>query len=264
MLKKSFKIFKEKVLIVLGLQILYLALTLLLGGFGYRFIFTRMQTLGNYGPGLNNLLTQLETQNLQEIDFNAANTQVQDVNSLITMLKLGIVFLPIFLFLIYFILEGMSWDLVSRDKINWKKIFDYKYILIFSAISIVYFFVLYLLSAIFSSNYQLNVNIFALPILSFLILYFLVISYSLLHKSRKFFVTFKKTFEIGVKKIYILLPIMFVFFVIFLILIGIYNIINGLISSLVLLYIVYFLEAIVVLIYFVYFKVFFTAFVNKY
>ena len=263
-LKKSFEVFREKIFVLLGLQIIYAVLASLLVFFGYRAIYDRMQLLGSYGPGLSDLLTQLENQDLQNVDISVANLQVGNVGFIVNLVRFLMIGLPILFFLLYFLFEGIGWDLVSRKKVNLKEIFDYKYLFNFTVVSLIFFAVIYGINAFLFSSLVLGNYIIIMPIIFLILFYFLFINYGLLHKYRQIFVTLKESFITGFKKIYVLLPLMLLFVVVFALLLLLVRAVNSLAIPLTLFYVIYILEALAVLIYFVYFKLFWTLFLDKY
>ncbi|MCX6711944.1 MAG: hypothetical protein NT139_02825 [Candidatus Woesearchaeota archaeon] len=209
---KTFKEYKKKFLLFL------LADGLFFGLLFYFLIFVKNK-LKNYLLVLQSYGSELGTiENLQQKDIVASmklDTILRTMESITSNALFFIyILIPIVLFLLWWIFQGINFKLVYENKV--KKILDLKYFFRFGFISILFFIVF---TFIFLGFFNIIYSFFqgeSMSLLSYKFLFYLISSlllgyyffvvYSLTNKY-KIKDLVKKSFKIALKKFYILFPL---------------------------------------------------------
>ncbi len=192
-------------------------------------LYSYLSLIQSYTPQITELKSALEN---NSVDYSRLDNLISNMNLLNTKSLFLIYFLvPLVLFIIFVIFEGISFKAPGIK--NLKELIDLKYFLKFSVLTLPLFFIIYfalrkfleILNLFILVSFGVQVTnfwqqIFLFLISLFLISYLFVIAYYLVGRN-SIVETFKKTFIIGVKKAYILVPAylpMFLLLLLFLIL----------------------------------------------
>jgi len=212
---KIIKKFKENVFWLFLIELLCLSLTSVIGFFGYKEIQSRLDLINTYGPRLGELANKLQSQNLAISDVMEISNQLTSIETSTEVLRLMIIIVPLAVFLVYSFFQSISWYAISKDKFDIKKLIERKYFFGFFSISFPYFLALYLIWIFLFKILSLNAFLLASILTTLILLYFLFVSYGILHQYRSVFICIKKGLSIGFNNVGKFLPIMLGFLILF-------------------------------------------------
>ena len=225
MINKIVKKFKDNVIWLFLIELFCFTFTFLIGFFGYKEIQSRLSVVGNFSPKLNEIAARLQGQDLAASDVLELSNQLTSVETNVQILRLLIILLPLGLFLAYSFFQGLSWYIISRDKLDIKKILDRKYLLSFFGISLIYFVILYLFWYLLFKALPLNTFFPAIAIITLvfvyfwfvapILAYFLFVTYVVSYEYKGVFSSLKNGISMGFNNVARLMPVFSVFYLVF-------------------------------------------------
>jgi len=207
MINKIIKKFEENILWLFLIELLCFSFTFLIGFFGYKEIQSRLGVVGNFSPKLNEIAASLQGQDLSASDMMELSNQLTSVETNVQLLRLLIILLPLGLFLAYSFFQGLSWYIISRDKLDIKKLLDRKYLLSFFGISLIYFIILYLVWYLLFRALPLNTFFPVIAIITLVLVYFLFVTYVVSYDYKGIFSSLKNGIFMGFNNVTRLMPI---------------------------------------------------------
>jgi len=164
-----------------------------------------------------------------ESSLNLLSGQLDAINSVIKSIYLNLFLLVLLVFVSFVLFESFSWLIVkivvNKEKLN----FRLDYFLRFVGLSSVWFLLLLLVFFIMlmgiseDANIIAGLKVFAIACFS-IICYFAIISYSYLLRENKIWKAMKNAFAKGIKKIYVLLPVLIIILLILFIISSLFGI----------------------------------------
>jgi hypothetical protein len=185
MLKKSFKVFKKKFFYFLLFDFLFIFLSFI-------FLFYIRKKLQGYLILMQQFSSQLTTENLILLENVLPN-----LNTVVQRALVYIYLIPVVIFILFCIFQSINFRLIYGDKI-----LDIRNSLKFSLVSLPFF--------VFLSCFILKFDLIFI-LITLLIGYFTLNSYSFLKDKLNEIV--KKTFKIGLRRIYLFFPLYIVFLI---------------------------------------------------
>lgn len=223
--KKSFEIFKEKILILFLIKVVFVVLLFFFLVYAKAKLQSYLLAMQQYAPqimGLQSVLQESGSASLLELENVLATIQPIIQGALIFTYFI----VPLLVFLLWCFSGSLIYKLLNEEKIKIRQIFKnfWRFFLKFLIISLPFYLLLILLLyktwQLFLPSYtNISLSIWQFLVfflLCFFVFYFVFISYALLGKVKEIVKTFKKAFTIGVKKFYVLVPLFLPFFFILL------------------------------------------------
>ncbi|MBI2673325.1 hypothetical protein HYX19_03635 [Candidatus Woesearchaeota archaeon] len=186
-------------------------------------LYSYLALMQSYTPQITDLKSALEN---NSIDYSQLDSLINNIDLLNTKSLFLIYFLvPLVLFIIFIVFEGISFKAPGIK--NFKELFDLKYFFKFLVLTLPLFFIMYLALRKFLEILRLFVlvsfgvqvpnflqQIFLFLASLFIVSYLFILAYYLVDRN-SIIETFKKTFVIGIKKAYLLVPAYFPMFLLF-------------------------------------------------
>ena len=213
--KQFFSEIKKKLFPVVLSDLVFTFLLLYFLVYAGNKLYEYLAVIQSYTPAISDLKSALENNSVSYTQFESL---VNNIDALTNKFLLFTYFIiPVVLLFIFIIFKGISYKLLSIK--SFKEIFDFKYFVKFLVLTLPLFFVMFfvfrklleLIKSTFFIYYGIGViNIYQQILLFlislFIIFYFFAIAYSLIDRN-SLIETLNKTFFIGFKKFYLLMPI---------------------------------------------------------
>lgn len=205
MIKQSYEFLKNNIIILLFIDLIYFISTIFVALYLFKLISNKIIVLMASGAQLQQL-----SETVQETT-GEITTQILSLESLTSTITNLLFLLPFALFILYILLQGVSWKTIVTKKFSIDKIYLFK----FTLMTLTYSVIVYLFWKLLITKIILGNLIFIALILILFTIYLTMISYVIIPKYKSVAELFKKSFILGIKNIKTSFSVFVIFFFIF-------------------------------------------------